>query len=200
MFVPNSEIDNKIFIWSYLCLEELVTSPINSSKGISIAKEKPYGFTHINISRRAVLRQYFGKDNGYDSSKKGTLRFTYGYNKNNSAVNTDPRNAVTKPFSYCLLRLSKAVHALLLKKKTELNLDGMDLTSCFNHCTALLYYAGKDLKPKSYMPFHCDISYNHRGIYDDVKNEQVESTPSVIITLGDSCELNWQIETNPNGK
>lgn len=42
------------------------------------------------------------------------------------------------------------------------------------------------------MPFHCDITYNYKGIYDDVKNKQVESTQSVIISLGDSRELNWQ--------
>ena len=81
---------------------------------------------------------------------------------------------------------------MLLGKKNELNLAEMDLSSCFNHCTALLYYAGKDLKPKSYMPFHCDVTYNNKGLYDELKNEQVENTPSVIITLGDSRQLKWQ--------
>ena len=191
MHIPN--IDNhKVFIWSFLCLEELVMSPLNSPKGIAIAKETPYGFCHVNISRRAVLRQYYGKNVGYDSSANATLRYTYGYNKKNLSVNTDPTNFVTKPFSYYLLQLSRAVHIMLLKRKTELQLEDLDLSICFNHCTALIYFADKNLKPKSYMPFHCDVTYNHKGIYDEVLNEQVERTPSVIITLGDTRELKWQ--------
>ena len=42
------------------------------------------------------------------------------------------------------------------------------------------------------MHFHCDVTYNHKGQYVDHMNEQVENTPSVIITLGDDRDLKWQ--------
>ena len=44
----------KIFVWSYLAMEELVMSPINSKKGITVATESPYGHIQINLLRRSV--------------------------------------------------------------------------------------------------------------------------------------------------
>ena len=191
MLIP--KVDNsKIFIWSYLLLEELVMSPINSPKGITIVEEKPYGCSLINIDRRAVLRQYYGKDASHQGCSNVKRRYSYGYNNKNLSVNTDPMNSVTKPFSYYLLNISKAVHEILVSRRHELNLDGVDLSTPFNHCTTLLYYADKCLKPKSHMAFHCDVSYTHKGHYIDALNEQVEGTPSVIITLGDTRRLNWK--------
>ena len=193
-FLPNID-QSKIFTWSYLCLEELVMSPLNSKKGISVANEDPYGFKYVNISRRGVLRQYYGKDVTSSCCKNLYPRFTYGYNKCNSSVNTDPYNYVTKPFNYYLNNLSKQVHALLLKRRLDSQLEGLDLSTPFNHCTALIYYAGSSLKPLSHMPFHCDVSYNHKGQYVASRNEQVENTPSVIISLGDSRKIHWQQQT-----
>ena len=184
--------NNKIFVWSYLCLEDLILSPLNTKKGISVANEDPYGFKLVNITRRGVLRQYYGKDVISYGCQDVCPRFTYGYNKCNSSVNTDPLNFVTKPFTYYLHMLSKTIHALLVERQEELNLEGLDLSTPFNHCTALLYYAGPTLKPLSYMPFHCDVTYNHKGKYVTSLNEQVENTPSVIISLGDDRQLHWQ--------
>ena len=191
MFIP-SVTNSKIFIWTYLLLEDLVMQPLNTIKGISIAKEDPYGFKHINITRRGVLRQYYGRDISYCHGSCLTKRYTYGYNKCNSSVNTDPCNYVTKPFAYWLNHLSTQIHLLLLEKKEKLNLQGLDLSTTFNHCTALLYYSGPSLKPLAHMPFHCDVSYNHQGKYVTHLNEQVENTPSVIISLGDDRKLHWQ--------
>ena len=70
----------------------------------------------------------------------------------------------------------------------------MDLSTVFNHCTALLYYSHPLLKKEAVMPFHCDVTYNHKGDYVDSKNEQIENTPTVIISLGDSRYLNFQCQ------
>ena len=160
-------------------------------KGICLAMENPYGSKQINISRRAVLRQYYGKDASFSHSKNGTPRFTYGYTKCNSSVNTDPLNYITRPFNYYLLNIAKQLNLMLKNNCSQLNLDGVDLSYKFNHCSTLLYYASPILKPKAYMPFHCDITYNHKGEYVTM-NEQVENTPSVIISLGDDRTLEWR--------
>ena len=191
-------IDNikctKIFSWSYLAMEELIMSPINSKKGIAVATESPYGHTQINLLRRSVLRQLYGSNVQYDCPLTGTQRYSYGYSKLNAAVNTDPMNSVTKPFGYYLKNITKEVNSMLIERRTELELEWMDFDTVFNHCTALLYYADPSLKKEAVMPFHCDVTYNHNGDYVDSKNEQVENTPTVIISLGDSRYLNFQCQ------
>ena len=193
MLIPNVS-NHKIFIWTYLLIEDLVMSPLNSLKGISIAKEMPYGTELINILRMAVLRQYYGRDVGSKCLDNGILRYSYGHNKSNSSVKTDMTNYVTKPFSYYLLMLSSELHCMLVERREELGLVGVDLSTPFNHCTSLLYYADKDLNPSSKMPFHCDISYNHSGKYVESKNEQVENTLTVIVSIGDNRDLYWQCQ------
>ena len=175
-------------------MEELVTSPLNSKKGISIATESPYGFKHINLLRRSVLRQYYGRDLESHCGNKGTLRYSYGYKKYNASVNTDPNNSITKPFNYYLLNITHEVQKMLIERRNELQLKWMDLNTVFNHCTALLYYSHPLLKKEAVMPFHCDVTYNHKGEYVDNMNEQVENTPTVILTIGDSRYLNFQCQ------
>ena len=184
----------KIFTWSYLAMEELIMSPLNTSKGITIATESPYGYKHINLLRRSVLRQLYGRNVELQCPINGTQRYSYGYSKMNAAVNTDPMNSVTKPFGYYLQNITNEVNKMLIERKTELDLEWMDFSTSFNHCTALLYYADPSLKKEAVMPFHCDITYNHKGGYVDSKNEQVENTPTVIISLGDSRYLNFQCQ------
>ena len=185
---------NKIFIWSYLAMEQLVTSPLNSKKEISIATESPYGFKHINLLRRSVLRQYYGRDLESHCGNKGTLRYSYGYKKNNTSINADPNNSATKPFNYYLLNITHEVHKMLNERRNELRSKWMDLNTVFNHCTDLLYYSHPLLKKEAVMPFHCDVTYNHKGEYVYNMNEQVENTPTVILTIGDSRYLNFQCQ------
>ena len=73
-------------------------------------------------------------------------RYSYGYNKRNASINTDPNKFVAKLFSYYLHKLSHHIHKLLVNSREELNLEGVDLCTPFNHCTALLYYTDKSLK------------------------------------------------------
>ena len=184
----------KIFTWSYLAMEELIMSPLNSIKGITVTTESPYGQTQINLLRRSVLRQLYGRNLGSPCPKNSTQRASYGYSKLNAAVNTDPMNSVTKPFGYYLENITKEVNNMLIARQTELDLQWMDFTTVFNHCTALLYYADPSLKKEAVMPFHCDVTYNHKGEYIDFKNEQIENTATVIISLGDSRYLNFQCQ------
>jgi hypothetical protein len=92
-------IDNikytKKFPWSYLAMEELIMSPINSKKSIAVATESPYGHTQINLLRRSVLRQLYGSNVEYDCPLTDIQRYSYGYSKLNTAVNTDLMNSVT---------------------------------------------------------------------------------------------------------
>ena len=92
-------INSNLFSWSYLCIKELVMSPLHSVNGISVATEKPYGSTLVNLDRRGVLRQYYGKDDGMMCPEKGVLPYSYGCSRGNSSVGTDPNNFVTKPFN-----------------------------------------------------------------------------------------------------
>ena len=43
-------------------MEELIMSPLNSKTGIAVATESPYGHTQINLLRRSVLRQLYGRN------------------------------------------------------------------------------------------------------------------------------------------
>ena len=65
-------------------------------------------------------------------------------------------------------------------------------TKC-NHC-AVLIYAGKGLKDKSYLGYHTDCVYSASdGNCVEQSNSQVDKTPAVIYSLGDSKTLNWKI-------
>lgn len=183
--ITNAE-DNILFTWCRLSLEILINSPINSLNGINIVTESPYGTTLVNVKRPAVPRIYYGKDVG----RQG--RMTYGVLPGYHAVGSDVNNFVTKPFNYHLHRMSDYLHDLLLDKRFELDLETIDLSYPFNHCTKLLYYAGINLKNSSSMGYHCDITYNHSGIYVKTKNGQAKNTVTVIVIIGDSRNLHWQ--------
>ena len=50
-------------------MEELIMSPLNSIKGITVTTESPYGQTQINLLRRSVLRQLYGRNLGSPCKK-----------------------------------------------------------------------------------------------------------------------------------
>ena len=182
-----------LFIWCKLSIEKLILSPMNTVDGIYVAVERIYGTDCVNIKRPAVVRIYYGRDivNGiYVMNKK--KRMTYGVHSGNQAVGTDPNNFITKPFNYYILKISDFIYNLLLKKRVEFDLQTIDLSLEFNHCTKLLYYAGSNLKKCSSMGFHTDITYNHDGIYLKFKNGQKENTPTVIVVIGDHRDLLWE--------
>ena len=70
-------------------------------------------------------------------------------------------NNVTKPFNYHMHQMTRYLHNTLNGRKSEFNLDTLDLSEEFNHCSVLLYYAGTHLKKRAQMGFHTDCAYRH---------------------------------------
>ena len=192
--VINDMKNHILFTWFRLSLRDLITSPINSKNGIVVVTESPYGKKLINIFRPGVTRMYYGKDVDYKNrlTKKGIGRISYGVLRGSQVVGTDPHNFVTKPFNYHVHMMAKHLHQLLMKNRINLDVHTMDLSTEFNHCTKLLYYGGENLKLSSLMDFHCDITYNHDGIYVKSKNGQRDRTPTIIVAMGDSRNLLWE--------
>ena len=73
-----------------------------------------------------------------------------------------------------------------------LDIQNLDISKKFNSCTLLVYYGHKQLKPKSSMGYHCDNTYNDKGIFLQSMNSHVENTPIVIVSSGGERTLNWQ--------
>ena len=73
-------------------IDTLIFSKINSKQGIKLSFDKPWWFqTCLNITRPAVLRQYFGKEIKSDKdNKKSCERFTYGSGSGTGSVSMDP--------------------------------------------------------------------------------------------------------------
>ena len=70
--------NKRLMIWAMKSLDKLVMSPIDSKYGISLVTESPYGTTLLNVSRPAVLRQYYGTNVGSKKDGKIKIRATYG--------------------------------------------------------------------------------------------------------------------------
>ena len=196
----NSKIINDLnedilFTWCHLSLKLLIHSDIGSRHGINISTESAYGTKLLNIKRPAVHRIHYGKDIRVKiiKARNHFARITYGILlSSKKKIGLEEKTFVTKRFNYYLMRMSSYLHQLLLNKRCLLNLQSVDLTHEFNHCTKLLYYTGEMLKISASLGFHCDITYNHKGIYVKSKNGQMDNTPTVIIVLGDTRTLNWQ--------
>ena len=84
-------------------LDKLIMSKIDSLCGISIVAEQPMNNPiMLNITRPAVLRQYYGCDMGSPRNKI-IKRATYSYK---SYVGTDPSKFITKPFDNNLKKMA----------------------------------------------------------------------------------------------
>ena len=71
-----------------------------------------------------------------------------------------------------------------------MNLTSVNLSLEFNHCTVLIYYAGEHLKKKSSLGYHTDCVYSaSNGKYVPKLNSQVENTPALIYSLGNTRTL-----------
>ena len=69
----------------------------------------------------------------------------------------------------------------------------MNTSLKFNHCSILVYYAGAELKSESTLGMYYDCVYSiNDGSFTTNANSQVENTPTVIYSLGDSRTLKWR--------
>ena len=73
-----------------------------------------------------------------------------------------------------------------------LELDNVILTEDFDSCTVLTYFSHPHIKTASKMGFHCDNTYSLNGIYSKCANSQIENTPIVIVSFGESRTLHLQ--------
>lgn len=85
----------------------------------------------------------------------------YGLLPDYYVVETDIDNFVIKPFNYLLYKISKYLHNLLLDRRVDLDIEIIDFTTEFNHCTTLLYYADIKLNKLASMGYHCDITWDN---------------------------------------
>ena len=181
-----------LYSYSRIIIDQLVCSPINSRSGIKLSLDKPLNNdVDLNILRPAVLRQYFGIEI-QECMDKGK-RYSYGSGSGSSSVGMDPLNFVTRPWNGLMYAMSHEIESFLDSNKSLFKLDScIDIR--FNHCTVLIYYAGSGLKEKSVLGYHTDCVYSAvSGEYISNKNTQVENTPAVIYSIGDTRELHWKV-------
>ena len=187
-------------------IDKLICSDINSSNGIRLSLDTPLNNPPmLNILRPAVLRQYYSLNIEHlHSDINSVRRYTYGSGTGTSSVGMDPRNFVTRVMSEEMSYLSKELHDLLLKNRSYFKLQDANLSIPFNHCTVIVYYAGEYLKESSKLGIHSDCVYSVRdGCYVKKDNSQIQNTPTVIYSLGDTRSLHWkrrQISSKNNGR
>ena len=148
-----------MFEYSRCIIEELISSPINSDRGIKLSLDTPLNNgLGLNILRPAVLRQYYGveieKEHGHVKC------YTYGSGSGTSSVGMDPRNFVTRSWNKWILHMSNDIHNVLCQNLEKFNMVGCNMTQKFNHCTILIYYAGHGLKEYTSLGYHTDCVYS----------------------------------------
>ena len=102
---------------------------------------------------------------------------------------------MTRKMSDTMKCTADELHCVIKSNPTSLNIYGGDMIKKFNRCSAILYYAGMNLKEKSFLGFHSGFVYSPiNGEFVTRLNFQVENTPSVIYSIGDSRNLYWKVE------
>jgi len=175
-------------------VDQLICSQINSPKGIRLSLDTPLNNPPmLNILRPAVLRQYYGFNVKDVTMQNHTVeRYTYGCGSGTSSVGIDPNNFVTREMTEDMKLMSIELKELLIKNKSYFKLDDANLDLPFNHCTVLVYYAGECLKKHARLGMYSDCVYSvHNGSYVKKDNSQVQNTPTVVYSLGDTRSLHW---------
>ena len=148
--------DNALYDLSRRDIDTLISHPMN---GIKLFTDKPLNNSEcLNSHRPAVLRQYFGKE--VVRITENVERYTYGSGSGTSSVSIDPHNYVNRSLSGGMMCMIEDLHKILTDNLTLLNMDGVDLTTKFNHCTVLIYYAGEGLKKSTSLGYYTDCMYS----------------------------------------
>ena len=194
------ELWGEVGVIAHGILNKLVNSRMNSREGIHVALDSPYTKDlKPNITRPAVLRQYFGAHSyEHDNYKHYAPRFTYGGGIGSSCktVGTIDSMFVTREFTANIDLLSKRVHEIVFSKDYSYNRfknEGKDTVKVvkdqFNHCTVLMYYGIDEVKKTSKLGLHSDCVYSKDGVFKTKQNSQKENSLTVSLTLGDSRVL-----------
>ena len=172
--------------------KHLLSDIPNTLHGISIATEEPMNNgLKLNITRPAVLRQYYGVSN-HSNDELHCNTVAYGYKHGKLPVSIDPSRYTVKPFSLSMTEMSIYFHSILVMNKNTYGLQTVDLSNGFNSCTILLYHSIKGTKDVSSMGMHTDVKYTNAGMFRNCANTQKENTATVIFTIGQNRFLKWQ--------
>ena len=168
-------------------------NPFNSDDGIRVAVEKPnYSkFATINVTRKPVLRQFYGKKrpSSDDEDERVVARATYGNNAPyDTTLGRDILDYTVKDFCPELENMASFLSKLLYrhlkeKKNTRKNMIWKNLN--FNHAS-VLYYVQNKQKKESSLNYHTDHKYGRKVEESLPKSQgsQGRKTPSVVLTLG----------------
>ena len=184
---------------SKMFLKTLLLSDFNSHQGIQVSADIPRCCDKplINLKRPAVLRVFYGL-NLYTNSSPYIVRPTYGPTKLFSSTGIDPRQYRTKPFTSELSIISDYLKNLVSTYKVT----GFDnsFDHHFNHCTVLVYRSDEKLQSNSSLSYHCDSTYDTSGKFSSSGNSQLENSCVLVLTLGDSRDLNFKLRASVNKK
>ena len=187
-----------ILKWAFFIIHELVSSDLDSKRGIRVVPEQANSNpVDLNALRDSALRQYFGRLDEQSMIKESIganvdSRYTYGVAERRLSVGTDPSMFVTRQMSPHMIAIADHLSEVLHNNVSCLNLQSVDISKKLNHMTCLIYAADGKLKPKTTMGFHSDGSYTKDGIFSIPRNCQVENTPTVVFSLGNDRDLNWR--------
>ena len=88
----------------------------------------------LNITRPAVLRQYYGLETSI--CNETVERYTYGSGTGTTSVGMDADNFVTRTMNQEMLEMSSYIYKMLCENKTIFNLKDVDMLK-FHSITAL---------------------------------------------------------------
>ncbi len=108
-------------------LYQLIMSTPNSFHGISIVADAPEcNSPMLNVTRPAVLRQYYGMNIGEEQNNL-IIRVAYRSHFTTSSEGSDPRRLIIKPFSEEIKVMSKYIHQFLMNNVDDFHLQTADL-------------------------------------------------------------------------
>ena len=147
--------------WGQLIVKRLIGSGLDTRNGITLLADEPLGNKPmLNVSRPAVLRQYYGRDLTVQGINQ---RATFGMFKGAQSEGSDKDKFSVKPFCHEMKQMANYLSDLLRCNRTSLNLDEVDLSHEFNSCGVLLYHKVEGLKKKSSLGMYCDMKYSKEG-------------------------------------
>lgn len=190
------------------CLRQLTI--FNKHTGLSVCIEKPsYCLAKnisiestINVARKPVLRQYFGKEDTRSKNKAYAKRYVYALGSGSATIGTDKQNWRTREMTAEMKRMAQLLQNYVMSLKEY---SGMATNLSLNTCVVLYYIRDEKgsitSKEVSSLGWHCDISHIHKGNSFQVKTgqSQVQDTPTIVLTLGCERQIQFGVREH-NGK
>ena len=197
-------------------IKALFNNEIDSIDGIKIGVDAPAGNNHmLNIVRPGVMRHEYGLtsvDENASNNKieNGVSRFFYGASDckfGYSQVGTHPNDQYTLPLNKKLHKIGDEILQFVSnceEFRTIKNLRNRPNSKIeflpFNHCSILIYFGLHGYKKYSTLSSHCDNTYRPNGEFVHRLNSQVENTPTITLTIGDSRIIHYHRRYSSNGK